>query len=105
MAFDWLSSSVILPELHAALGAGVVFGVYLLLGGLGRAGSGARPYYYWSRLALVGFLVIVFLKELLWDPLNEKNNPFVWQGLIDFGWYTVGIVIGLAGTYARYRRL
>ena len=107
MAFNWLSGAIILPELHAAIGAAVVFGSYLLLADL-RApgpGSGNRGPLAWNRVAIGAFVVIDLLKELLWDPTHEADNPFVWQGVTDLAWYGVGIVLALALIYARFRRL
>ena len=105
MPVDWLSNSIILPELHAALGAGVVFGAYLLLSGLGTRRSDGTPRHHWSRLAVVVFLGIDFAKELLWDPTHEASNPFLWQGVVDFFWYLVGVAIALALIFARFRKL
>ena len=105
MAIDWLSNSIILPELHAALAAAVVFGAYLLLHGLPPHPPDGSPRHRWNRLAVVAFLGIDLLKELLWDPVHELDNPFLWQGVIDFGWYLVGGAIALSLIYARFREL
>ncbi len=105
MAIDWLSNSIILPELHAALGAGVVFGSYLLLQNLSLRAPEGPSKFGLSRVAVGVFLVIDFLKELLWDPVHEKDNPFLWQGLIDFGWYLFGVAVALGLIYLRYRKV
>ncbi|MCI4318072.1 MAG: hypothetical protein L3J96_05985 [Thermoplasmata archaeon] len=105
MAVDWLSYAILLPELHATIGAAVVFGAYLLLRDLPPRRPDGRPRYPWDRIAIVVFLGIVLLKEALWDPVYEVNNPFLWQGVIDLGWYLIGAVIALGLAYARFRRL
>ena len=105
MAIDWLSNSIILPELHAALAAAVVFGAYLLLSGLPPRLPDGSSKHRWNRVAVVTFLGIDLLKELLWDPIHELDNPFLWQGVIDFSWYLVGVAIALSLIYARYRQL
>ena len=105
MSVDWLSASIILPELHAALGAGVVFGSYLLLSGLGHHLPDGTPRHHWSRVAVAVFLVVDFGKELIWDPVNEGDNPFLWQGVIDFSWYLVGVATALALVFVRFRKL
>lgn len=103
MAIDWLSGAILLPELHATIGAGVVFGAYLLLKGLPphRADGSARV--HWERVAVVAFLAIDLGKEALWDPVNEANNPFLWTGVTDFVWYLVGVAIALGLVFTRYR--
>jgi hypothetical protein len=107
VAFDWLSGAIILPELHAAIGAAVVFGSYLLLADLRppTARAGRRPPWGWNRVAIGVFVAVDLLKELLWDPTHEADNPFLWQGVTDLAWYGVGIVLALALIYARFRRL
>ena len=105
MTIDWLSNTIILPELHAVLGAGVVFGAYLLLRDLPPRGPDGQPKIPWNRVAIVAFLGIDLIKEALWDPVYEADNPFLWQGVIDFGWYLIGASIALALVFARYRKL
>ena len=55
------------------------------------------------RVTLAAFTFIVFLKELLWDPVNETNQPFLWAGATDLSWYLVGIAAMLGLLWARYR--
>lgn len=105
MTVDWLSNSIILPELHAALGAGVVFGAYLLLSRLPPRLPDGSSRHAWNRWAVGAFLVIDLLKETLWDPVHEVDNPFLWQGVTDFGWYLVGVAIALALVFARFRKI
>lgn len=105
MATDWLSSAIILPELHAALGAAVVFGAYLLLSDLRPGSPAGLSRHHWNRIAVVVFLAIDLLKESLWDPIHEVDNPFLWQGVVDFGWYLVGVGIALALVAARFRKI
>jgi hypothetical protein len=100
---DWLSSAIIFPELHAAIGALAVAAAYSL--SPGTIGDRARAHPNVPRLALAAFTLIVLLKELLWDPVNEVNQPFLWAGATDLSWYLVGIGVMLALLWARYRRL
>jgi len=106
---DYLSNGIIYPELHLSIGAGFVFGAYLLLKGLPpyrTNPSGERvSRIAWNRVAIGLFVFLDFLKELLWDPVNEANNPFLWVGVTDLGWYVVGILGALALIYARFRKL
>ena len=102
---DWLSNAIILPELHAALGAGAVLGAYLLLTGLPPRRSDGSSRYPWNRIAVAVFFGIDLVKETLWDPVYEGDNPFLWQGVVDFGWYLVGASIGLGLIYARFRKV
>jgi hypothetical protein len=101
--FDWLSSSIILPEDHAAIGALAVAAAYALAPG--TLGDPHRVHPNVPRGVLGVFGVIVFLKELLWDPVNEVNQPFLWAGATDLFWYAVGIGVMLGLFWARYRRL
>lgn len=100
---NWLSPAIILPEDHAALGALAVAAVYALAPG--RLGDPARVHPNVPRLAVVGFVVIVLLKEALWDPVNEVNQPFFWAGVTDLFWYLVGIGAMLGALWARFRRV
>jgi hypothetical protein len=100
---DWTSPAIILPELHAAIGALAVATAYSLAPG--RLGDPARSHPNVPRFVLAAFLVIVFLKELLWDPANEVDQPFLWAGATDLFWYLVGIGAMLGLLWARYRRL
>jgi hypothetical protein len=106
---DYLSNGIILPELHVTIGAGVVFGAYLLLEGLPpyRINStGERvSRVAWNMVAIGLFVFLDFLKELLWDPVNEANNPFLWAGVTDLGWYVAGILGAFGLIYARFRKL
>lgn len=105
MVIDWLSGTILLPELHAALGAAIVFGAYLLARDLPPHRADGRSRYAWNRVAILAFFIIDFFKELLWDPVHETDNPFIWQGLIDFGWYLFGAAVALGLIYARFRKL
>jgi len=100
---DWLSPAIILPEDHAVIGALAVAVAYILAPG--RLGDSARVHPNVPRLAVAGFLVIVFLKEFFWDPANEVNQPFLWAGATDLFWYVVGIGAMLGALWARFRRL
>jgi hypothetical protein len=101
--FDWLSSSIIFPELHASIGALIVVTAYALAPG--RLGDPARAHPMVPRITVAIFGVIVFLKELLWDPVNEVNQPFLWAGVTDLFWYVVGMSVMLVLLWVRFRRL
>ncbi|MCI4337500.1 MAG: hypothetical protein L3K17_10030 [Thermoplasmata archaeon] len=101
---DWISKAIILPEVHIAIGMAVVFGSYLLLPGPWKSEEGPSHLRY-ARFGVVAFAVLVCLKELLWDPVNEVNNPFFWQGIVDLGWYCVGIFTALGLIFARHQKL
>jgi hypothetical protein len=100
---DWLSPAIIFPEDHAAIGALAVAAVYALAPG--RLGDPARAHRNVPRLVLAAFAVIVFLKELLWDPVNEVDQPFLWAGVTDLFWYLVGMGAMLGALWLRYRHL
>jgi hypothetical protein len=100
---DWTSPAIIFPEVHAAIGALAVAAVYALAPG--TLGDPARPHPNVPRIALAVFVLIVFLKELLWDPVNEANQPFLWAGVTDLFWYLVGMGVMLSLFWARFRRL
>lgn len=99
----WLSPAIILPELHAVIGALAALAAYAFAPG--RLGSRDGTKLRIARSAVGGFGVIVLLKELLWDPVNESNQPFLWSGATDLGWYVVGISAMLALNWARFRQL
>jgi len=100
---DWLSPAIIFPEDHAVIGALAVALAYTFLPG--RLGDPHRPHAAAPRWVVAGFVVIVLLKELLWDPANEFDQPFLWAGATDLAWYLVGIGLMLAGLWARFRHL
>jgi hypothetical protein len=100
---DWTSAAIIFPEVHVAIGALAVSAVYALAPG--TLGDPARAHPNFPRLLLVAFAFIVFLKELLWDPVNEANQPFLWAGATDLFWYLVGMGAMLGLLWVRYRRL
>jgi len=100
---DWLSPAIIFPEDHAAIGALVVAAAYALAPG--RLGDPARAHPNLPRFVLAAFVTIVFLKELLWDPANEVDQPFLWAGATDLLWYLVGVGAMLGALWARFRRL
>lgn len=100
---DWLSPAIILPEDHAVIGALAVAVAYTFAPG--RLGEPHRPHPMYPRLAVIGFVVLVFLKESLWDPVNEVGQPFLWAGATDLGWYFVGILVMLGALGARFRTL
>jgi len=100
---DWLSPAIIFPEVHAAIGALAVAAAYSLAPG--TLGDRARTHPNAPRIAIAAFTLIVFLKELLWDPVNEVDQPFLWAGVTDLSWYLVGIGVMLGLLWIRYRRL
>ena len=100
---DWLSPAIIFPEDHAVIGALAVASAYLLAPG--RPGDPDRRHAAVPRVAILGFVAVVFLKELLWDPAYEVGQPFLWAGATDFGWYLVGIGLMLGALWVRFRQL
>jgi len=83
---NWLSPRIILPEDHGALGFGVALGFWVFL----------HP---WFWVALAAFEAVVAVKETAWDPRNEENQPFFWEGAKDLGAYQVGIALCLVLLY------
>lgn len=100
---DWLSPAIILPEDHAVIGALAVAVAYVFAPG--RLGDPFRRHPRIAPMAVGVFVVIVFLKELLWDPVNEVGQPFYPDGVTDLFWYLVGIGVMLGALWARFRRL
>ena len=100
---DWLSPVIIFPEDHAVIGALAVITAYAFAPG--RLGDPLRRHLAAPRVALVGFVLLVLLKESLWDPVYEVGQPFLWAGAVDLGWYLVGIASMLAAVWARFRQL
>lgn len=100
---DWLSLTIILPELHAVIGALAVLTAYVF--SPGRLDDAARPR-RWLPRALVGaFAVVVAVKETTWDPVNEVGQPFLWAGAADLSFYLVGIGFMLLAIWIRFRRV
>jgi hypothetical protein len=100
---DWVSPAITFPEEHAAIGALAAAVTYALAPG--ELGAAARSHAWVPRYAIAGFTVLVFLKELWWDPVNEVGQPFLWTGATDLSWYLVGIGAMLGALWVRYRRL
>jgi hypothetical protein len=100
---NWLSPAINFPEEHAAIGALAVAIAYIFPPG--RLGDPDRARRWIPRVIVGGFIVVVFLKELLWDPTQEIDQPFLWAGVQDFAFYLVGIGALLAALWARFRRL
>jgi hypothetical protein len=100
---NWLSDAIILPEVHAVIGALAVAVAYTFAPG--RIGDPERPHPNAPRGGVALFFVIVLLKEALWDPANEVNQPFLWAGFTDLAWYSFGIGLMLLALWARFRRL
>jgi hypothetical protein len=100
---NWLSPAINFPEEHAAIGALAVAIAYIFPPG--RLGDPARPHAWIPRIAVAGFVLVVFLKELLWDPVNEIDQPFLWAGAMDFALYLVGAGAMLAALWARFHRV
>jgi hypothetical protein len=100
---DWLSPAIIFPEDHAAIGALAVAVAYALAPG--RLGDADRRHPAIPRLAVTAFVIVVFLKELLWDPVNEVGQPFLWSGVTDLAWYLVGVAAMLSALWLRFRRI
>jgi hypothetical protein len=100
---DWLSPAIIFPELHATIGALIVAAAYALAPG--RLGDPARTHRRVPRIVVAVFAVVVVLKELLWDPVNEVAQPFLWAGATDLFWYAVGVGAMLCALWIRFRQL
>ncbi len=100
---DWLSPAIIFPEDHAVIGALAIVVAYAFAPG--RLGDPARPHPNVPRIAVGAFLLLVALKETLWDPVNEVGQPFLWAGATDLAWYLVGAGVVLVALLARFRRL
>lgn len=100
---DWLSPAIILPELHAVIGAIAVAVAYIFVPG--RIGDPIRAHPQLPRAAIVVFVVVVSLKELLWDPVNEVGQPFLWAGATDLFFYLLGIAAMLGALWVRFDRL
>ena len=96
---NWLSPEILAQEVHAVIGAAIVFGSWLLLREL------PGPKYPWAWISLAVFGAIVVVKEVAWDPLYEINQPFLWAGSVDLGFYALGIMVALGLVYARFRTL
>ncbi|MCI4352166.1 MAG: hypothetical protein L3K14_02095 [Thermoplasmata archaeon] len=100
---DWLSPAIILPEDHAVIGALAVAVAYALAPG--RLGDLTREHPRVPRGAVAAFALVVLFKELLWDPANEVDQPFLSAGVTDLSWYFVGMGAMLGALWARFRRL
>ena len=83
---DWLSPKILAPEVHGAIGFGFFVAVFyrVLPFGVG-----------WLAYALAAFLGVVILKEAVWDPRNEPDEPFFWAGAWDLACYLIGLGAGL----------
>jgi hypothetical protein len=82
-------AAVTAQETHILVSVVVVFGCALFFPGNLIA----------FAVAVVGLLVIVSLKETLFDPVEEKNAPFFWGGATDLAFYVLGIVVGSGLVY------
>lgn len=100
---DWLSPAIILPELHVVIGALAVAAAYTFAPG--SPGDPRRPRPWAPRAVVAVFVGIVLLKESLWDPANEIDQPFLWAGAGDLFFYLVGIGAMLLAVGVRFRRL
>jgi hypothetical protein len=78
---DWLSPKILAPEVHLSLGFLVPLALWVKF----HFGPG------FGILAL--FVATVILKETLWDPKYEMNQPFLWEGAKDLLGYAVGIAL------------
>lgn len=91
---NWLSGSIIYPELHFVLGYAGLLTAMVFLHGL------------WLWTAFLAGEVGVFFKEGYWDSRNESHAPFFWNGATDAFWYQVGFaaaaVVGFAAGLVRW---
>jgi hypothetical protein len=85
---NWLDPRLLASEVHAAIGCGFLLALAL------------RVPQHWWLLALLVFWVVVFVKESLWDPIHELDQPFVYEGLKDLAFYAVGMAVALVIIFA-----
>jgi hypothetical protein len=84
---DWLSPKILAPEVHGAIGFGYLLAIYYRVLPLG---------WRWFALGIGVFWIVVTLKETCWDPGNEADQPFLWEGAKDLLGYLVGSIIAAA---------
>lgn len=101
--YDWLSSGIIFPELHATIGALAVALAYIFAPG--KLGDPNRSHRMAPRISIAVFSVVILLKETLWDPANEVAQPFLWAGAVDLAYYVVGMMVMLVALWVKFRRL
>jgi len=89
MAWNPLDPEMLAQEVHGAIGFGFLLAAYYRVLPFGGT---------WFYLSIAILLIAVLIKEAFWDPVYEKvpPQPFFWQGAEDFGFYVVGLVLGLA---------
>ena len=79
-----LNPAFIVQLLHVVAGSAASALLYILFIKLGLS--------EYSYLIAIGiFLLIIILKETLFDPKYETNQPFFWQGTEDLLFYQPGI--------------
>ena len=83
---NWLDPELLAQETHGAIGFGYILSVSLWINPFGLT---------WSIVAWSVFEIIIMGKEALWDPFYETDQPLYPAGLIDFGFYQVGILLAL----------
>jgi hypothetical protein len=74
---------------HLLVGVVVVMGANLFFPGNGIA----------LVVAVISLLIIVSLKETLFDPAEEVNAHFFWNGVTDLSFYIIGIAVGFGLVY------
>ena len=85
MTISPLDPRIIYPELHAALGWGLLLGFWVFL-----------PVAY-LPVAFVVIEGVLLWKESVFDPITEgPSQPFLWEGVQDFAWYHAGYALCLA---------
>ncbi len=80
-----LLAAITAQQTHFCIGLLVVFGAALFFPGIMLA----------MVLSVYGLMGIVLVKEAFFDPYAERGAPFLWGGVIDAGWYVVGIAFGV----------
>jgi len=87
MKWNPLDPDLLAQEVHGAIGFGFLVAVYYRI---------FHPYgMTWFLLAIAALLIVVLIKEAFWDPTHEQDQPFWPEGVQDFTFYVVGILIGL----------
>ena len=83
MTFNPLNPNLLAQLVHVSVGINVALVTLLLM----------RHNPVWIYLIPI-FLGVIFLKETLYDPKYETDQPFFCEGAFDFFMYIVGIGLG-----------
>jgi hypothetical protein len=86
LSFDFLASTFLAQLAHFLAGAAITAVVYIII--IDKLKLKFK--YYYTTIAV--FMFIIFLKESLFDPHFEQNQPFFWNGVEDMLFYLPGLV-------------